>query len=380
MSDSTDLDAAAARIRAWGKANPTPALVIVREALEHNIAAIAQAVLGRGVALRPHAKTHKCLKIAQLQMAAGASGLCCAKLSEAEAFRGAGFAGSILITSPIVGAEACARLARLNRESGGAIMVVVDNPAGAAMIAAAIGDGAPLEALIDVDPGIRRTGVATAEEAVALAYAMDAYPQIRLRGVQFYCGLQQHISDVGDRAAATVERSKYLKTVLLALSGSGYRIEIVSGSGTGTLCADLAGGVFSEVQVGSAIFLDRQYTDCVGVADAFGLKQSLFLAARVISCNTPGLATLDAGYKAMASDAGPPAILSGPHAGARLIFMGDEHCAVISAAQPFCLGEIVVLQPPHCDPTVNLYDAFTVLSVTEGAVHSWPITARGCVR
>lgn len=380
MMDDDYLERATARIQDWGRTHATPALVIVREALEHNIRSVASAVRVKGIALRPHAKTHKCLEIARLQRAHGAIGVCCAKVSEAEALYASGFDGAILITSPPAGIEACTRATRLHRNYRG-VSIVVDHPESVRALAHAVGDAEPLDVLIDIDPGIHRTGVTSAQDAVILAKEIASHDALRSRGLQFYCGLQQHIPEAAQRFAAVEERTLYLRTILDALATSGFPASIVTGSGTGTLAADLSLGVFTEVQPGSAIFLDGQYEACEGVAAAFDLHPSLFIAARVISCNTPGLATLDAGYKAMASDAGPPTILTGPHAGARLVFMGDEHCAVVSSAQPFAWGEMIVLQPPHCDPTVNLYDAYTVVSVEDDAfVDAWPITARGCVR
>jgi D-serine deaminase-like pyridoxal phosphate-dependent protein len=354
----------------------TPALVIDLAALRANIAAMAQFCAQHGVALRPHAKTHKSARLAALQIEAGAVGVCCAKLAEAEALFADGFGGEILITSPIVAPRAFTRLGQLLAQRR-AVSVVVDHPETVAQLAQACPSDASLTVLVDIDPGIHRTGVADAAHAVALARAIVAQPPLRFGGVQFYCGLHQHIAGFEDRRDAIAERTAYLRSILAALQAAGLPAAIVTGSGTGTCAFDAASGVFSEVQAGSYVFLDRQYTDCeLDHASAPQLSPALFVAARVISCNTPGLATLDAGYKAFAADAGAPVILQGPHAGARVIFMGDEHCAVVSSAAPFTLGEVLLLQPPHCDPTVNLYDAYHVMD--GGAlVDLWPISARG---
>jgi D-serine deaminase-like pyridoxal phosphate-dependent protein len=352
----------------------TPALVIDRAALEHNIRAMANFANAHAVALRPHAKTHKSATIASLQRHAGAVGVCCAKLAEAEALFADGYDGSILITSPIVAPRALARLAGLIA-SGRSLSIVADHPNAVTAAAAVIPPGARLDVLIDLDPGIHRTGVASAVDAVALARVIAALPQLHYAGVQFYCGLQQHITGVDDRRAAIVERTAYLQSVLATLTEAGFPAHTVTGSGTGTSAFDADLKVFTELQAGSYVFLDRQYADC-GLSPTPALKPALFVAARVISCNTPGLATLDAGYKAFAADAGPPAILTGPHAGARVLFMGDEHCAVVSQAAPVALGEVMLLQPPHCDPTVNLYDAYHVMA-HDRLEDLWTISARG---
>ena len=137
------------------------------------------------------------------------------------------------------------------------------------------------------------------------------------------------------------------------------------GSGTGTHHIDAQLGLLTEWQVGSYVFMDRQYAEC----DLAGDKQqafeySLFIDARVVSANTRGIATIDAGYKAMATDGGPPVVLSGAPQGSNYIFMGDEHGLIIDPAQKhvWSIGDIVRLAVPHCDPTVNLYDAYHVVS------------------
>jgi hypothetical protein len=149
----------------------TPALVVDHDALARNVQKMAAIAQRAGVALRPHAKSHKSLAIARLQLEAGAVGLCCAKLGEAEVFA-AGGVESLLITSPVVSKPAIERLVALNARIPD-LMVCVDNPANVAALAAAA-RGRQLRLLIDVDPGIRRTGVGSAESAVALLKAIHA--------------------------------------------------------------------------------------------------------------------------------------------------------------------------------------------------------------
>eukprot|EP01033_Poteriospumella_lacustris_P022577 gene22577-16994_t len=148
-----------------------------------------------GISLRPHSKTHKCPDIARLQIRAGAVGQCCAKLGEAEALAEAGVTEGLLITSPVVPASAIARLMDLNAKTEG-LMVVVDHPANARVIAeAAKTAGQTLSVLIDIDPGLHRTGVTSPEAAVALWREIAGASALNFRGVQFYCGAQQHIPD-----------------------------------------------------------------------------------------------------------------------------------------------------------------------------------------
>jgi len=174
------------------RALSTPALVVDVEALDRNIARMAGFAAGAGLQLRPHAKTHKSADIARRQIGAGALGVCCAKLGEAEALAAEGVEG-ILITSPVVGEAAVARLVALAAASP-SLMAACDHPdAVAAIGAAAKAAGARLTLLVDIDPGIHRTGVADPEAAVALARQIDAHPALSFAGVQFYCGHEQHI-------------------------------------------------------------------------------------------------------------------------------------------------------------------------------------------
>ncbi len=354
----------------------TPALVIDRDALERNIKRMADFAARFGVALRPHAKTHKSAEIAKLQIAAGAVGVCCAKLGEAEALAAEGVDG-ILITSPVVTPQAIERLVALHGRMRD-LRVVADHPQNVAALGRAFAQAArPLPVLVDIDPGIRRTGVPTLEAALRLAQDIAANRALSFAGLQFYCGAQQHIESFEDRAAAIAERTQYLQTIIAALRAAGLDIPLITGGGTGTHSIDAGLGVLTEWQVGSYVFMDRQYRDCDLAGDGSEpFESALFIDAHVISANTHGMATIDAGFKAMATDGGPPAILSGAPEGARFVFMGDEHGALIAADHTFALGAPVTLTAPHCDPTVNLYDAFHV--VRDGAlIDIWPVTARG---
>lgn len=359
----------------------TPALILDIDALDRNIATMAALTAGRGVALRPHAKTHKSVDIALRQIAAGAAGVCCAKIGEAEALTEGGVTG-ILITSPVAAPAAIERLARLARSADG-LMAVVDHPGVAGRLQAALAAAdARLDVIIDIDPGIARTGVASAEAAVALARAIDAAPNLEYRGVQFYCGSQQHIESYADRRAAIVERTGYLEDVIAALADAGFAPGIVTGSGTGTHRIDLELGVFNELQAGSYVFMDKQYLDC-DIADGGEppFTVSLSVDARVVSANHSGLVTIDAGYKSLSTDGGVAVVQRGAPETAFFAFMGDEHAALIAPEignelQP---GDPVSLTVPHCDPTVNLYDHYHVVA-GDTLVAIWPVSARGRAR
>lgn len=354
----------------------TPVLVLDYDALARNIHAMAAFVAAKGITLRPHAKTHKSADIASMQLAAGAVGVCCAKLGEAEALASRGI-GDILITSPVVSAPAISRLVKL-RARCRRLKLVVDNPANVAALSAALGD-LKLDILIDIDPGIRRTGVISGDAALKLARTIADTQNLVYRGVQFYCGAQQHIATFTERYAAVYERTQFLQSIVSLLSEHGARPEIVSGGGTGSHYIDAEFGVINELQAGSYIFMDCQYADC----DLTGrgeqpFEYALFVEARVVSANHRGIATIDAGFKALSTDGGAAAILSGAPAGASFHFMGDEHAAIVDplASHEWQIGDLVRLAVPHCDPTVNLYDAYHVVS-GDTLSDIWRVTARG---
>ena len=354
----------------------TPVLVLDHDALTRNIAAMAAFAKRHGIALRPHAKTHKSAHIARLQIEAGAVGICCAKLGEAEALAAEGV-GSILITSPVVTPQAIARLIALNARMDD-LRLVADHPDNVGVIAAAArGSARPLTVLVDVDPGIRRTGVSSPEAALALAQCIVAAPNLSFGGVQMYCGAQQHIEDFAERRAAIEERTAYLRSVLDILRGAGIDVPVITGGGTGTHHIDAALGVFNELQVGSYVFMDRQYneSDLTGAGRA-PVETALFIDARIVSANAPGMATIDSGFKSMSTDGGSPTVVAGAPEGVKFFFMGDEHGALLAPGHTFQLGAAVTLATPHCDPTVNLYDAYHIVR-GETLVDIWPVTARG---
>jgi 3-hydroxy-D-aspartate aldolase len=356
----------------------TPVLVIDVDALERNIAAMAAFASQHRVALRPHSKTHKCAEIARRQIAGGAIGICCAKLGEAEALAEAGIPG-LHITSPVVAVPGIDRLIELARRAPDTT-VVVDHPDNAAALNAAAAEaGLVLGVLIDIDPGMHRTGAASPEAVLDLARRIQDLRALRYGGVQFYCGRHQHIESYAERRTQIEERTAYLSSIIELLAANGLKPAIVTGSGTGTHKIDAELGVFTELQVGSYVFMDRQYNDC----DIRGegnptFETALQIDARVVSANTSGMCTIDAGLKSMSTEAGPPPILAGAPSGSTVRFMGDEHAAITApdgSAAP-ALGNAVTLVPPHCDPTVNLYDAFHVVR-TNTLIDIWPVTARG---
>jgi len=225
----------------------TPALVLDLDALEANVAAMAGWAQRTGIALRPHAKTHKCAAIGRLQLQAGALGLCCAKLAEAEALAAAGL-DRFLLTSPVTGKRKLERLLRLAARCA-ELMVVVDDADNARTLAAAAeAAGRDLGVLIDVDIGQQRTGVTDPAQALALAEIVAGAPRLSLKGVQGYAGQVQHIADFAERKRQSHASLALLATVRDRLEAAGYPCPIVTGGGTGSHARDPSAGVLTELQ------------------------------------------------------------------------------------------------------------------------------------
>lgn len=356
---------------------PTPALILDLDAFEHNVARMAEHCKVNGLGLRPHAKTHKSVTIAKAQIAAGALGQCCAKLGEAEAMAAGGIE-SILITSPVVTVGGIARLMALNAKLPD-LMVVVDNPEnGRALAAAAAEAKRSLKVLVDLDVGLHRTGIRPGDEATSLAELLDAAEFLELRGLQAYAGHLMHIHDFVERREKSLAAMKVLGEQRDALKGKGLCCDIVSGGGTGSYNIDPEAQVLTELQGGSYIFMDKQYGDvALGNGASFPFETSLFVQMSVVSNNTRNLATTDAGFKSFSTDAEPPVLLSGAPEGAGYFFFGDEQGGILlpdGAHLP--LGTTLTAMTPHCDPTVNLYDAYHVVQ-GDRLVDIWPIEARG---
>ena len=360
----------------------TPALVLDLDGLERNMTTLARLCAGAGVAFRPHAKTHKSSAIARRQRAAGALGVCCASLREAEAMAAGDITG-VHITSPVVAPAKLARLAALARRAPD-LTVVVDNPVHVDALAAATAEAsARIGVIVDIDPGWGRTGVAEADQAVALAHAVAAADGLDYRGIQAYSGPVQHIEGYEERRGTYAKHLDRLRTIQAALTAAGHAPAIVTGGGTGSLTLDHEAQLFTEIQAGSYLFMDVQY-NAVQLArnKALLFETALTVRSTVVSANAPGFVTIDGGYKCFAADGPLPDVAHGPYAGApagsRYQFFGDEHGRIVFAdtEDRLAIGDSVELITPHCDPTINLHDRYHCVR-SDMLVDIWPIDARG---
>ena len=351
----------------------TPAAVLDLDAFERNLAKMAARAKAAGLALRPHAKSHKCSAIAHRQIEAGAVGVCCAKLAEAEALAAAGV-GAIMVTSPVAGAAQAERAARLAAELAD-FRMAVDHVDGAEELAAAA--QGPLQVLIDVDPGMGRTGMHDAAQAVEVFRAIAARPNLKLLGVQCYGGHWQHMQGANARAAAVADGMARLSAVIAALRQAGAEIGVVTGGGTGSFAADAAQGVLTEVQPGSYAFMDREYRDALQDDPDGAFEQALVIAATVISANHPQWVTVDAGLKAFATDGPRPQALTPKFAASAYRFFGDEHGMLMRPpGEPVARGDRIEFAPPHVDPTLDRYDVIHFVRA-EVLVEIAAVEARG---
>ncbi|HLJ86649.1 MAG TPA: DSD1 family PLP-dependent enzyme [Candidatus Angelobacter sp.] len=347
----------------------TPAAIVDLDILEKNVATMRKALEGKAVALRPHAKSHKCSRIARIQVEAGAAGICCAKLGEAEALAESGVQ-SVLVTSPLIGADIAARAVKL-AASMRDFAIVVDNPAAVTLFGeAARRSSFVLPVLIDSDVGHHRTGVVGAKMALGLAKAIASEPFLKLRGVQGYGGHWQHIPDAATRRGAVTQGIQELSSIVAALKAEGFQISTITGGGSGSLHTDLELGVLNEIQPGSYIFMDREYHEALDgdmTPDGKGrFETSLFVQARVVSANQPDHVTVDAGLKAFATDGPLPRVASAGFENLEYKFFGDEFGRLSgSSKNPFAAGDRIEFETPHCDPTIDRYD---VLHLVRGDV------------
>ncbi|RVU16348.1 alanine racemase [Methylobacterium oryzihabitans] len=343
----------------------SPAVMIDLDRVEANIARLQAACDGAGLRNRPHIKTHKSPVLAKLQVAAGARGLTCQTLGEAEVMTGAGLS-DLLISYNLVGAHKLARLAALLRRT--ALTVSADHPAVVAGLAeAAAAAGRPLDVVVECDTGRGRAGVTRPREAVALARAIAQAPSLRFAGLLLY--------PPEGGAAAT---SAFLDAVRPGLAEAGLEAGIVSTGGTPNLRDLGAVAGATEHRSGTSIFNDRMMMAC----GAARLEDcALDVVATVVSRATATRGVLDAGSKTLTADPGGGLDGHGlirEYPQARIGKLAEEHGFLDLSACPAApeVGTVVRVVPNHVCVVVNMVDR---LVATKGGriVGEIPVAARG---
>jgi len=357
----------------------TPAVVVDLGILDRNIAGMAQAARRSGVALRPHAKTHKCVEIGRMQLAAGARGLSVAKTGEAEVFAAAGF-DDLFIAYPVVGEDKGRRLLALVDRVR--IAVGVDSAEGALTLAQVFQSaGRSLDVLLKVDVGFHRVGVAPAA-AAGVAGRITALPGLHLRGVFTHAG-HGYGAETPDRLAQIGrEEGTLLVEAAEAVRAAGVPVEVVSVGSTPTAPHAMAVPGVTEVRPGNYVFRDASQ---VGLG-ACGLEDcALTVLATVVSVPSPDRAVVDAGSKTLSSDplrprpGGHGLVLSGSGA-SRVERLSEEHGAIaVAPGESFRVGQRVRILPNHACVVANLQDR--LWGVREGRVETeFRIDARGRVQ
>lgn len=357
----------------------TPCLVVDLDTLEQNIRTMENHAASFGKRLRPHAKTHKCSRMAKMQEEAGAVGICVAKVSEAAVLVQAGVK-NVLVTSPVVTEYKIGRLLDCLAEAPD-LLVVVDDAANARHLNdAALQRNLRLNVLVDLDPGMGRTGVPF-RAGVTMGHQIQSLPALRLRGVQCYAGHIQHVLSFPERSRLSQEWMKQAAEVFRRFQKAGLPAEIFTGTGTGTFEIDCLIPELTDMQVGSYTLMDAEYINIGSSRDSSRFVQfppALTLLTTVISANQSGYVTVDAGLKALYRDGGRPFVLNPSVPGLQYDWGGDEHgkIAFTDSSPKWGIGEVLELVVSHVDPTVNLYDFF--FCTRKGAVTDiWSVDMRG---
>jgi D-serine deaminase-like pyridoxal phosphate-dependent protein len=350
----------------------TPRVVVDLARVGGNIDRLQGEMGRRGIALRPHAKTHKSVAIARMQLAAGARGITVGTLGEAETFAAGGIA-DVFLAYPVWAVGSKARRLRALHEAGPGLRVGVDSAAGVRALADAVaGHDRPLTVLVEVDPGNRRTGLASAAAVLDVARAARDVG-LKVAGVFSHGG---HGYGLGAAATAGADEVRTLTAAAAALRGDGFATEVVSAGSTPTMLAAATGEV-TEIRAGTYVFGDRQQW-ILGAIPADGC--ALVVAATVVSVH-PDRIVVDAGAKALTKDraeflAGFGAIVGYPDL---VIERVNDYHGVISTpsgADRPVLGQVVPIVPNHVCPVVDLVDEFVVRRAN-GGFDVWPVDARG---
>ena len=347
----------------------TPALVVDLDAMQRNLARMAEFCRKHGLRLRPHAKMHKSAALARLQVQAGAVGVCVQKTSEAEAMVAGGIT-DVYISNEVVAPQKLARVAQLAHRlaaEGGQLSIAVDSTLGVTRLAEAMNDArraaggtAVIDVYLEIDVGQGRCGLPPGNAAVPVALEVRKHPALRFAGLQAYHGRAQHLRAPEQRREAIAHAADGVIATRRALEAEGIAVGLVTGGGTGSMACETASGVWGELQAGSYLFMDNDYALNERDPAQPQFEHALFVKSQVMSVAREH-AVCDAGHKSHAIDSGLPRVhrVGGTP---DLVVTGcsDEH-ATLRAASPGgplpALGDVVWLIPGHCDPTVNLHDA-----------------------
>ena len=356
----------------------TPCLVLDLDALERNIKKMGAFAKEMGVRHRIHGKMHKSVDVAKLQHSlGGACGVCCQKVSEAEAFARGGIK-DVLVSNQVRDPRKIDRLAQIPKLGARAICCVDDVTNVADLSAAAVKHGTTIECLVEIDCGAGRCGVTTTPAVVEIAKAINATDGLKFAGIQAYQGAMQHMDSYDDRKAKIDIAIAMVKDAVDTLKSEGLECDIVGGGGTGSYYFEGNSGVYNELQCGSYAFMDADYgriLDKEGKRiDQGEWENALFILTSVMSHAKADKAICDAGLKAQSVDSGLPFIYGRDDV--EYVKCSDEHGVISDPNGVLQINEKLKLVPGHCDPTCNVHDWY--VGVRNGKVETvWPVSARG---
>ena len=374
----------------------TPALVIDLDAMKRNLGRMAEFAKKHHILWRPHAKLHKSVLLAKLQIKAGAVGVCVQKTAEAEIMV-AGGVHNVYISNQVIAPAKLARVAALTQTvaaHGGKIAIAVDSIEGVNRLAQAMteartharsGVATVIDVLVEIDVGQGRCGVEPGAAAVALALEIRKHPALHFAGLQAYHGKAQHVRSAQERRLAIASAMDSVLMTCQLLKAQGIAPGLVTGAGTGSFALEAASGVYGELQAGSFLFMDADYAQNERDPAQPQFEHALFVKTQVISTHSSH-AVCDAGHKSHAIDSGLPKVHAfDTQSGLDYFNGGDEHGILRPAAGSTRLpglGQMLWLIPGHCDPTVNLHDVMIGVSggLRNGVVHAlYTVDARGAI-
>jgi D-serine deaminase-like pyridoxal phosphate-dependent protein len=352
----------------------TPALLVDLDVAERNSRRLVDELRSRAITLRPHAKTHKSVALARLQLETGARGITVGNLGEAEVLAAGGI-DDLFIAYPIwAEGPKAARLRALHELPGLRLLVGFDSAGGAERLAAAVaGSGRPLRVMLELDPGYHRTGVLPVDAGTVARVARD----YGLEVVGLFTHGGHGYAGVDAVAGAAADEVRTLTAGRDALRAEGIEVELLSAGSTPTALG-AAESPIGEIRAGTYLIGDRQQVTLGAVAPE---SIALWVAATVVSTATPGQVVVDAGAKTLTKDVAP--YLDGhgylpAYPAAIIEKVSDYHGNVrIPPGTPAPkLGEVVAIVPNHCCPVIDLRDSFHVLRAGR-IVGTWPVDARG---
>ncbi len=353
----------------------TPVLCLDLDALERNIARAAQLIAQHGKQWRPHSKGHKTPRIAQRQLAAGAIGITCAKLAEAEALAQAGITG-LLVANQVVGPRKMQRLAQVNRITP--VIVTIDHSDHVHMLAqAARMFGGKFPVLIELDIGMRRAGVSSPHAALELAQLVDRTPGVELAGIMGYEGHLLEVPQLEEKRQKIFRALDILGETRQLLHQHGIACPVVSAGGSGSLPITLQHPAVTEVQAGGLVMMDAYYRY---VCQLEGFEHALSLRTTITSRPQPDRAVVDAGLKTQHVAYASPVFVDAPPR-VQLLEPSAEHATLRleGEAQNLGIGDRLTLVPGYSDLTTVLHNQFHVIR-NSTVVDIWPLESRGLLR